>query len=443
MSSSNKYHLSMTPRPYELAPTPKDLTAKEYKTLTIEQAAAEERYDEAVSKYKKWKAAKAKEAWAEKLRLKEETWAAKLEALRQQELAKKEWLWLEAMEQQQQLDLAKKEQEEAMEQKKQDNLKKKKEEKKLKKEQKKVEKATKAIESRKGKAAVKAMEAALVSKERGRYSKQKATVHMGPKRKQTTKSASVVKDSDKKGRPGPSKKVKVEISGPMEGEEEFSGNKKCMHCHQDGAQYFACPASKKSNCGWTCSQCKTKKAACSFNKGNLSALAIGPKEVSELLQKLTDMVGTLANKVDVLTGQFIDLWSCMDDLQALCVELKNLEGMNSEALQKVMQWWLDKDIAQLKAKRPVEHKKINTDSLYKVANHKFWYGLRGPDKMVERKLKWNLFQAMRNKFYKLEGCWSEWQFWKAYLQKHNCEDFMVKDSDLEEKILDGKVQKSW
>ncbi len=49
---------------------------------------------------------------------------------------------------------------------------------------------------------------------------------------------------------------------------------------------------------------------------------------------------------------------------------------------------------------------------------------------------------MRNKFYKLGGCWSEWQFWKDHLHKH-CEDFMVEDSDPKEKILDSKVQKVW
>ncbi len=62
--------------------------------------------------------------------------------------------------------------------------------------------------------------------------------------------------------------------------------------------------------------------------------------------------------------------------------------------------------------------------------------------MAEMKLKWDLFQATRNEFYKLEGRWSEWQFWKDYLQKHKCDDFMVEDSDPEEKVVDGKVQKS-
>ncbi len=102
--------------------------------------------------------------------------------------------------------------------------------------------------------------------------------------------------------------------------------------------------------------CKTKKATCSFNKGNSSALAVDSEEVSDLLEKLENTVETLANKVDILTGQVVDLRSCMDNLvddfqseeidaleelisdmeewQATCVELKDLEGVNSKALRR-------------------------------------------------------------------------------------------------------------
>lgn len=172
-----------------------------------------------------------------------------------------------------------------------------------------------------------------------------------------------------------------------------------MCCHQDGAHCFACPASKKSNCGRTCLCCKTKKATCPFNKGNSSALAIGSEEISELLEKLVNTVETLSNKMDILTGQVVALGGHMDDLvddfqseeidspeelisdmeewQASCMELKYLEGVNSEALQRVMQWRLDEDMVQLRAKGPVEPEKMNMGDLYKVANHKFWYDLGG------------------------------------------------------------------
>ncbi len=173
-----------------------------------------------------------------------------------------------------------------------------------------------------------------------------------------------------------------------------------MRCCQDSAHCFAHLASEKSNRGRTCSRCKTKKAACSFNKGNSSALAVGSEEVSELLAKLVNTVETLMNKVDILTGQVVDLQSHVDDLvddfqseeidspeelisdmekwQASCVELKDLEGVNSEALQWAMQWQLDEDMVQLRVKGLVELKKMNVDDLYEVANHKFWYGLGGP-----------------------------------------------------------------
>ncbi len=132
-----------------------------------------------------------------------------------------------------------------------------------------------------------------------------------------------------------------------------------MRCCQDSAHCFVRPASEKSNRGRTCSRCKTKKAACSFNKGNSSALAVSSEEISELLAKLVGTVEILMNKVDVLTEQVVDLWGHVDDLvddfqsedidsleelisdmeewQALCVELKDLEGVNSKALQRAMQ----------------------------------------------------------------------------------------------------------
>ncbi|PBK75366.1 hypothetical protein ARMSODRAFT_1012815 [Armillaria solidipes] len=184
----------------------------------------------------------------------------------------------------------------------------------------------------------------------------------------------------------------------------------------------------------------------------------------ELLQKLAHTVETLSNKVDVLIGQVISLGGRVDNLvddfqseeidspeelisnmeewQVLCMELKDLGSVNSETLWRVMGWWLDEDMAQLRVKGLAEPEKMNADDPYEVANRKFWYSLGGPDKMAEMKLKRDLFQATRNKFYKLEGCRSEWQFWKAYLWKHNCDDFLVEDSDPEEKVLDSKVWKS-
>ncbi|PBK67352.1 hypothetical protein ARMSODRAFT_1020832 [Armillaria solidipes] len=474
MSNPTEYCLSISPEPYETAPTPEGLTFEEYKLLTNERTATEEKYAEAVGAHEVWKTTKAKEAQLAKLELDKKVWSDKLKVLQKAEEQKA----AEARKKEKERQAALlKEQQDAADKKKKDDLRKEKEEKeaakKQRKEQKKVEKAAKAMESSKGKSMAAAAELlreekgtdADIEEEMSESSKEKAlkklkeiwdgkrkamaptvsTTEKDKKRKRVTQSMSVV-ESEVEEIPGPSKRVKTEISGPVEGEKELKGNKRCMHCHQDGAYCFTHPASEKSNCRRTCSQCKTKKAACSFNKGTSSALTVGSEEVSELLEKLANMVETLSNKVDILTGQVISLGGRVDDLvddfrsedidsseelisdmeewQVSCVELKDLGSVNSKALQRVMAWQLDEDMVQLRAKGLAEPKKMNTDDPYKVANHEFWYGLRGPEKM-------------------LEGCQSEWQFWKDYLWKHNCDNFLVEDLDLGEKIPDGKVQKAW
>ncbi|KAK0421504.1 hypothetical protein EV421DRAFT_1917343, partial [Armillaria borealis] len=381
MSSSIEYRCSVTPEPYEPTLMPPELTFKEYKVLVNEWASVEENYSVAIGAHEEWKVEKAKEACEEKLRTDQEAWKAKVDALREAAKKKKE---LEQVAEEKWL---------ADEKELQCLAIKKKEEKKLRKEQKKAEKAAKAMESGKG-----AAEATLVHEERGTDAdtegemsegakkkalkklkeihdgKQRATAPMGPKRKRAPKSTSVVEESDGESRPGPSKRVKTEVSGPVEGEEELIGNKRCMRCHQDLAHCFACPASEKS-----------------IRRRTLSALTVGSEEILELLEKLAHMVETLSNKVDILTGQVVSLGGCIDDLvdnfqseeidspeelisdmeewQASCMELKDLGSVNSEALWRVMGWWLDEDMAQLRAKGLVEPKKMNVDDPYKVANH--------------------------------------------------------------------------
>ncbi|PBK72209.1 hypothetical protein ARMSODRAFT_1016181 [Armillaria solidipes] len=157
----------------------------------------------------------------------------------------------------------------------------------------------KAAESGKEEAAAKTVEAALIDEEKEtdvdtKGEKLEVPAPVGPKRKWATKFSSVVEDSDKEGMPGPSKKVKVEVSGPTEGKEEFSGNSKEM---------YALPSR------WGPLFCMT-----GLQKGNSSALTISSEKVLEVLQKLVYTVKTLANKMTVLTGQVVDLWSCVNDL---------------------------------------------------------------------------------------------------------------------------------
>ncbi|SJL05179.1 uncharacterized protein ARMOST_08547 [Armillaria ostoyae] len=382
---------------------------------------------EAVRVHEAWKTTKAKEARLAKLKLDKKAQLDKLQVLQKAEEERKA-AEARKKEEERQAALLKK--------------KKEKEEKKAaKKQRKEQKKAEKAAESDKGKDVVAAAE--LLREERGmdadtkgdqsEASKAKAlqklrekqdgkrkataptvsTAEKNKKRKRATKSVSIV-ESEAEEVPGPSKRVKAEVSGPTEGEEELKGNRRCMRCHQDSAHCFACPASETSICGRTCSRCKTKKATCSFNKGTSSALTVGSEEVAELLQKLAHTVETLSNKVDVLTGQVISLGGRVDDFcseaidspeelisdmeewQASCAELKDLGSVNSEALRRVMAWRLDEDMAQLRAKGPAEPEKTNMDNPY-----------------------------------------------EDYLRKHNCDDFLVEDSDPGEKVLDGKVRKSW
>ncbi|PBK71391.1 hypothetical protein ARMSODRAFT_1017292 [Armillaria solidipes] len=461
MSNSIKYPQSATPEPYKSTLTPEGLTSEQYKVFTEERATAEEKYEEAVGAHDEWKAAKTKEAWLEKLKMDKEAQAEKLKNLQkleeeQKAAEKKEQEKQEAEDKQKKLDELKKAKE-AMDvmvekKKKKDDLKKK--EKKLCKEKKKKEKVAAAAESGKGDA--NAAEVVLVDEretngdtegEKSEASKKKAFQRLKEKcdgKCKALEPAGIVVESKEEDILGPSKKTKVESMGPTENEEELKGNR------------------------WSEMLCSswTKKAACSFNKGNSASITISSEEVSEAIQKLMSTVDALINKVDQLTGEVTFLWSCVrdfidnfdtEDIQSpediLSVsnvdewnmsqlELEDLKGVNSEALWRVMQWRLDKDMVQLRAQGLAEPEKMNADNTYKISNCEFWYGLGGEGKLGQMKLVQDYFQATRNEFYKLGGCQSEWQVWKVYLLKHYCEEFFVEDSDPEEKVLDGKVQKA-
>lgn len=156
---------------------------------------------------------------------------------------------------------------------------------------------------------------------------------------------------------------------------------------------------------------------CSFNKGTSASIAVGSKEILEVLQKLMSTVKILAAKVENLMGEVAFLWGCVGDFvddyktesiespedilsgsnveewDASCIKLHDLKGVNSEALRHVMQWRLDKDMAQLRVKRPAEPEKMDVNDPYELSNHEFWYGLRGVEKLEEMKLKHDYFQA--------------------------------------------------
>ncbi len=146
-----------------------------------------------------------------------------------------------------------------------------------------------------------------------------------------------------------------------------------MKCRFDGAYCYTKLASERISHGRTCSHCKIKKAACSFNKGIFSLGTVSSEEVSGALEKLTNTVSLLVDKVDRLTSKVVILWGHVGDMchdynsgakdpdspeelmleaslegwQASCTKLKDLKGINSKALWWVMQWRLDEDMAQL------------------------------------------------------------------------------------------------
>ncbi len=84
MSAPIEYRDSVTPEPYESAPTPPALSFKDYKALTEERTATEERYEEAIGRHDDWKTVRAKEARAEKLRQDKLVCLLKVEALKKE-----------------------------------------------------------------------------------------------------------------------------------------------------------------------------------------------------------------------------------------------------------------------------------------------------------------------------------------------------------------------
>ncbi len=252
--------------------------------MTIEEieawAAAEENYVEAMARHAAWREARAAAEQEEKSRLGHEAQAAKVEALKQK--AEEKRRAEEKRKEEEQLHLLKeqedaaeekrlahlkakedadateklKEQVEAMDKKKKDNLRKKEKKnaaRKLRREQKKKEKAAQASDSgrlldleellreEKGSDADTKEEVSESSKQEAlkkmkdiQDGKRRVMVPAGSageknrKRKQATKSASVVEESDGGVRQGPSKRANVEVLRPAEGEEELLGSSKCI-----------------------------------------------------------------------------------------------------------------------------------------------------------------------------------------------------------------------
>ncbi len=98
-------------------------------------------------------------------------------------------------------------------------------------------------------------------------------------------------------------------------------------------------------------------------------------------------------------------------------------------------------MAQLRKGGPVEPEKVNPEDLYEIANRQFWYSTGGPEMIQTMKMQHKLFQATRNKFYKLGGRRSQMAVLEGpFVQA--LQGLYVEDLDPEEKVLDSKVRKA-
>ncbi|PBK60781.1 hypothetical protein ARMSODRAFT_982022 [Armillaria solidipes] len=468
MSASIEYRQSATPEPYESAPTPADLTAEDYKALTVERVAAEERYDEAVSKHKEWKAMKAKEARAEALRLKEVARAAKLEALRQQELEKeKERLRLEAEEKQQKLDLEKKGTggekalEEAAAKKVADDLAKAKE--KVDEDNEKLLAVTRFVpsgeegDSESDLADLKTVAMAELRKRR-RIAEGKKKAGSADGRKRKFRSTSVVESGeDGNASAGPSgpKRLKTEPE-PTAQDKVFIGSGHCGKCRTDKAVCFIRGGVRM------CQRCRVKKARCTFNKGGEDSGAAESPNVLELLQDISSRLTRLEDKVDAVAGRVEDLVDDYDvdnevkypedfipksvkaEFEASRLELRKTGDIYCEVLREVAKHRLDRDMALIKAEGLTNLSSelpLGMDDPYEILNKSFWIGTVGAAGLREKMLARNKFLRARRDFYNARGRRVEWQLWKRLLKGQ--EGYRVEDSDepldLEEEVRQDMI----
>ncbi|SJL07240.1 uncharacterized protein ARMOST_10583 [Armillaria ostoyae] len=415
MSSSNEYRLSTTPEPYESAPMPPNLTAEEYKALTAERAAEEERYDEAVGKHEGWKAMKAKEAQA-----------AKLEVLRQQELEKeKEQLWLEAEERQWKLDLEKKEQEEAAAKKASEEAAAKKKQDDLDRERERQDEENEDL-----------LAAAGVPPSGEDGDSELDPIAEGKKKARSTESrkrkvrlTSLVESGEEDGNvsAGPSvpEHLKTEPE-PMAQDKVFTGSGRCGKCHTDKAVCFICGRVR------TCQRCHVKKVRCTFNKSGEDSGAAEGLNVLELLQDISSRLMHLEDKVDAIMGHMEDL---VDDYD-VDNEVKYPEDFVPKSVKAEFE---ASDMALIKAEGLTSLSSelpLGVDDPYKILNKSFWIGIVSTAGLHEKMLACNKFLQAHQDFYNAHGRPVEWQLWKRLLKDQ--EGYRVEDSDelldLEEEI---------
>ncbi len=312
------------------------LSFEDYKALTKERTAMEERYEEAVGRHNDWKTARAKEARVEKLRQDKLACLLKVEALKKEkeeaERRAEEERKAEAKRKEDER-VAKelKEKEEATECKRLEDLEAKEKEKEKEDEANElalqVAGAPSASDGDTEEDPADPKTAAMAElRKRRAITEGKKRAHSVGSRKRKVQSASLVDDSEVEGgnvSAGPStpKRLKTEPA-PQANDKVFSG----MVHRSIGApfclltwKYFVVRCGKcwadKANCFirggiQTCQRCHVKKAWCSFNKGSDDGGSAESTTIMELLQDISSRLARLEDKVEQVVERVEDL---MDD----------------------------------------------------------------------------------------------------------------------------------
>ncbi|KAK0434987.1 uncharacterized protein EV420DRAFT_1653606 [Desarmillaria tabescens] len=461
MSSTIEYHVSVTPEPYEPAPTPEDIWPEDLEAFYDEQDAVEKAREDAAEAHEAWKAQKQKE---EKRRALELEWREKKlgqERKVAEAKARKEREEREAAEKKRQEEAEAKARAEAaaaeqqrleeearakalVEASKATEVEKEKEDGN---EGSKVGSRSDGDDERekdpKGKALKK-----LVKQRKDRKGKGKATDSEAADvlRKRKIKSSAVVVSGEEEvvGPSGrPLKKLKTEPEMQAD-DEEYKGNERCGRCKTDNIRCFICR-------GHTCERCKLKKNKCVFPQGE-SLGSAGSSEVIDLLQKLCDKMDDFQEGLERVEGKVDFLGSRVNDLvddfhegdapewpsdfveeefreewAASKVELGNLKNVNSEALQIAMRMRLDKDVAQLWNAHVTGTETLDAADPFEVTNMQVWYGCLGKDGLRLAIKRRDHFLDTRDQFYALGGHRIEWALWKRYLE--DADKFLVEDSE--------------
>ncbi|KAK0464753.1 uncharacterized protein EV420DRAFT_1476145 [Desarmillaria tabescens] len=349
MLSTIEYCASVTPEPYEPAPTPKGIWPEDLEAFYDEQDVAEKAREDAVEAHEAWKAQKQKEEkrWALELEQRGKLWRPK-QGRRGRSRRPMEKKWQEETEAKAKAEAATMEQQRLEEEARALEERKAAEKKKLEGEA----KAKALVEARK------AMEAEKEKEKRLRTFRGSCKI----------KSSAVVVSGEEEvmGPSGrPLKKLKTEPEMQVD-DEEYKGNEHCGRCKADDVKCFI-------RCRRTCEQSRVKGQD-----------PLGSYEVVYLLQQLCDKMDNFQEGLERVEGKVDFLGSWVDNLVDDFHEGDTLEwpsGFVDEEFRE--EWAVSKaELGNLKNMwnaHMMGTKSLNTVDPFKVTNMQVWYGCLGKD----------------------------------------------------------------